>query len=64
MISFRVLLSSWLFVLFTDDVDESEQLAEEVAIRPEVVVLQVRIEVVQQELLLLSLFNLKRDDGK
>ncbi len=45
----------------TNDVEEGEQLAEEVAVRPEVVVLQVRVEVVQQQLLLLPLLHLGDD---
>ena len=32
----------------TDDIDEREEFAEEISVSPEVVVLQVRVEVVQQ----------------
>ena len=45
-------------LLLTEYVDEAEELAEEVSVGPEVVVLQVRVEVVQQQLLLLSLLRL------
>ena len=45
---------------FTEDIDEAEELAEEVSVCPEVVVLEVGVEVVQQQLLLLSLLRFSK----
>ena len=45
----------------THDVEEGEELAEEISVRPEVVVLQVGVEVVDEELLLLPLLHLGDD---
>ncbi len=44
--------------ILTENVDETQELTEEVAICPEVVILEVGVEVVQQQLLLLSLLRL------
>ena len=44
----------------TKDIDEPEKLAEEVSVGPEVVVLEVGVEVVQQQLLLLSLLRFSK----
>jgi hypothetical protein len=48
----------WVFVL-TDHIEQRQEFAEEVSERPKVVVLKVRVEVVDQKLLLLTLLNLK-----
>jgi hypothetical protein len=45
----------------TDDIDEREEFAEEISVSPEVVVLQVRVEVVQQQFLLLTFLHLGDD---
>ena len=45
---------------FTEDIDEAEELTEEVSVCPEVVVLEVGVEVVQQQLLLLSLLRFSK----
>lgn len=45
----------------TDYVEDAEELAEEVSVRPEVVVLQVGVEIIDQQLLLLSLLRLSDD---
>ena len=47
--------------LLTYDIDKGQELAEEISVGPEVVVLQVGVEVVKQELLLLSLLHLGDD---
>ena len=47
--------------MLTDHIEESQQLAEEVSVGPEVVVLQVGVQVVQEELLLLPLLHLGDD---
>ena len=49
------------FRALTHDVEEGEELAEEVSVGPEVVVLQVGVEVVDEELLLLPLLHLGDD---
>ena len=45
----------------TDYVEDAEELAEEVSVRPEVVVLQVGVEIIDQQLLLLPLLRLSDD---
>ena len=56
-----VRLSLLPFRALTHDVEEGEELAEEVSVGPEVVVLQVGVEVVDEELLLLPLLHLGDD---
>ena len=45
----------------TDYVEDAEELAEEVSVRPEVVVLQVGVEIIDQQLLLLSLLRFSEE---
>ena len=62
-VRFHLSLSSLPFPprALTHDVEEGEELAEEISVRPEVVVLQVGVEVVDEELLLLPLLHLGDD---
>ncbi len=53
--------SKFEYVSLTYNVDEGEQLTEEVSVGPEVVVLEVGVDVVQDELLLQSLLPLRDD---
>ena len=48
-------------MILTDNIEKRQQLAEEVSVGPEVVVLQVGVQVVQEEFLLLPLLNLGDD---
>ena len=54
-------LSRSLCQALTHDVEEGEELAEEISVRPEVVVLQVGVEVVDEQLLFLPLLHLGDD---
>ena len=42
----------------TYDIDEGEEFTEEVSVGPEVVILQIGVEVVEQQFLFLTFFNL------
>ena len=45
----------------TDNIEDPEELAEEISVRPKVVVLQVCVQIVDQQLLLLPLLGLGDD---
>ena len=45
----------------TDNIEDPEELAEEISVRPKVVVLEVGVEIVDQQLLLLPLLGLGDD---
>ena len=45
----------------TDNIEDPEELAEEISVRPKVVILEVCVEIVDQQLLLLPLLGLSDD---